>query len=111
MGSSLPSGPGLKWGGRLYCFGAELRLPRPFELEDFIEGSGITRNKLAVSIGVPPRRINEIVHGTQGITADTALRLAKYFGTSAELWIKLQSYYELDRYRTPRGSRSRLSPR
>ena len=66
-------------------------------MEDFIEGFGITQNKLAVSIGVPPRRINEIVHGKRGVTADTALRLAKYFGTSAEFWINLQRHYELDR--------------
>lgn len=65
-------------------------------MEDFIEGFGITQNRLAVSIGVPPRRINEIVHGKRGITADTALRLAKYFGTSAEFWLNLQSHYELD---------------
>ena len=50
-----------------------------------------------MSIGVPPRWINEIVHGKRGITADTALRLAKYFGTSADFWINLQSRYELDR--------------
>ncbi len=65
-------------------------------MEDFIEGFGITQNKLAVSIGVPPRRINEIVHGKRGITADTALRLAKYFGTSAQFWLNLQTHYELD---------------
>ena len=65
-------------------------------MEDFIEGFGITQNKLAVSIGVPPRRINEIVHGKRGITTDTALRLARYFGTSAEFWINLQSHYELE---------------
>jgi len=64
-------------------------------MEDFIEGLGITQNKLAVSIGVPPRRINEIVHGKRGITANTALRLAKYFGTSEEFWMNLQSHYEL----------------
>lgn len=64
-------------------------------MEDFIEGFGITQNKLAVSIGVPPRRINEIVHGKRGITADTAIRLARYFGTSEELWMNLQSNYEL----------------
>ncbi|MEA1305327.1 HigA family addiction module antitoxin [Actinomyces oris] len=64
-------------------------------MEDFIEGFGITQNKLATAIGVPPRRINEIVHGKRGITADTAVRLAKYFGTSAELWMNLQSHYEL----------------
>ena len=45
---------------------------------------------------MPPRRINEIVHGKRGITANTALRLAKYFGISAEFWINLQSHYELD---------------
>ena len=66
-------------------------------MEDFIGDFGITQNKLAVSIEVPPRRINEIVHGKRGITADTALRLAKYFGTSAEFWMNLQSHYELDR--------------
>ena len=64
-------------------------------MEDFIEGFGITQNKLAVSIGVPPRRINEIVHGKRGITADTAIRLSAYFGTSAEFWMNLQSNYEL----------------
>ncbi len=66
-------------------------------MEDFIEGFGITQNKLAVAIGVPPRRINEIVHGKRGITADTALRLAKYFGTSAQFWLNLQTHYDLDR--------------
>src|SRR5690606_33061610 len=65
-------------------------------MEDFIEGLGITQNKLAVSNGVPPRWINEIVHGKRGITADTALRLARYFGTSAGFWINLQRYYELE---------------
>ena len=64
-------------------------------MEDFIEGLGLTQNKLALSIGVPPRRINEIVHGEHGITADTALRLTKYFGTSEEFWMNLQSQYEL----------------
>ena len=65
-------------------------------MKDFIEGLGITQRKLAVSIGMPPRRINEIVHGKRGISADTALRLARYFGTSAEFWLNLQSHYELD---------------
>ncbi|MEA5154355.1 hypothetical protein SDC9_61380 [bioreactor metagenome] len=64
-------------------------------MQDFIEGFGITQNKLAVSIGVPPRRINEIVHGKRGITADTAIRLARYFGTSEEFWMNLQSNHEL----------------
>ncbi len=65
-------------------------------MEDFIKGFGITQNRLAVAIGVPPRRINEIVHGTRGISADTALRLSKYFGTTAEFWLNLQAHYELD---------------
>lgn len=73
----------------------ELIHPGEILMEDFIEGFGITQNKLAVSIGVPPRRINEIVHGKRGITADTAIRLARYFGTSEELWMNLQSNYEL----------------
>lgn len=65
-------------------------------MEDFIEGFGITQRRLAISIGVPPRRINEIVHGKRSVTADTALRLAKYFGTSAQLWLNLQTRYDLD---------------
>ena len=60
-------------------------------MEDFIEGFGITQNKLAVAIGVPPRRINEIVHGKRAVTADTALRLGKYFGVSAQFWLNLQT--------------------
>lgn len=64
-------------------------------MEDFIEGFGITQNKLAVSIDVPPRRINEMVHGKRGITADTAIRLARYFGTSEEFWMNLLSNFEL----------------
>jgi len=64
-------------------------------MEDFIQGFGITQNKLAVAIGVPPRRINEIVHGKRGITADTAIRLARCFSTSEEFWMNLQSQYEL----------------
>ncbi|TFC80053.1 addiction module antidote protein, HigA family [Cryobacterium sp. TMS1-20-1] len=73
--------------------------PGEILMEDFIDGFGITQNKLAVSIGVPPRRINEIVHGKRGITADTAIRLARYFGTSEEFWMNLQSNYELRRER------------
>ncbi len=64
--------------------------------EEFLKPMGISQNRLALNIGVPPRRINEIVLGKWGITADTALRLAKFFGTSAEFWIGLQSQYNLD---------------
>lgn len=65
-------------------------------MEDFLSEMGITQHKLAVSVGVPPRRINEIVNGKRGITADTALRLAKYFGTSPQFWLGLQAQYDLD---------------
>jgi addiction module HigA family antidote len=57
---------------------------------------GLSQNKLALDIGVPPRRINEIVLGKRGITADTALRLARYFGMSAQFWLGLQVDYDLD---------------
>lgn len=70
--------------------------PGEILMEDFIRGLEITQHKLAVSIGVPPRRINEIVHGKRAITADTALRLGKYFGTSAQFWLNLQDRYDLD---------------
>lgn len=70
--------------------------PGEILMEDFIEGFGITQHRLAVSIGVPPRRINEIVHGKRGITADTALRLGKYFGIEPQFWLDLQSRYELE---------------
>jgi len=65
-------------------------------LEEFLKPMGISQNKLALSIGVPPRRINEIVLGKRGISADTALRLARFFSTSAEFWLGLQSQYDLD---------------
>jgi addiction module HigA family antidote len=65
-------------------------------MEDFIEPFGITQHKVAVAIGVPPRRINEIVHGTRRITADTALRLSRYFGTTDLFWINLQNRYDIE---------------
>ena len=65
-------------------------------LEDFIKGFGITQHKLAVAIGVPPRRINEIVHGKRRITADTALRLGRYFAIDPQFWINLQAHYDLE---------------
>lgn len=65
-------------------------------LEEFLKPMGISQNRLALSIGVHPRRINEIVLGKRAITADTALRLAKYFGNSAKFWLGLQGDYDLD---------------
>ncbi|WP_404442428.1 HigA family addiction module antidote protein [Microbacterium marinum] len=65
-------------------------------MEDFIDGFGITQHRLAVSIGVPPRRINEIVHGKRAITADTALRLGRYFSVDPQFWLNLQTRFELE---------------
>lgn len=65
-------------------------------LEEFIEPLGLTQHRVAVAIGVPPRRINEIVHGKRRITADTSLRLARYFGTTDFFWINLQTRYDLE---------------
>ena len=65
-------------------------------LEEFLRQMGVSQNRLALNIGVPARRINEIVLGKRRITADTALRLARFFGTSAQFWTGLQSQYDLD---------------
>ena len=65
-------------------------------LEEFLKPLGISQNKLANNIGVTPRRINEIVLGRRSITADTAIRLAYYFGISEEFWMGLQDDYELE---------------
>ncbi len=63
--------------------------------EEFLVPLGISQYRIAVDLGVPPRRINEIVLGRRGISADTALRLAHYFGNSGEFWMSLQSRYDL----------------
>ncbi len=65
-------------------------------LRDFLEPMGLSRNRLALNLGVPPRRINEIVLKKRRITADTSLRLARYFGMSPEFWLGLQMDYDLD---------------
>lgn len=74
-------------------------------MADFIEPLGITQHKIAVAIDVPPRRINEIVHGKRRITADTALSLARYFGTSDLFWVNLQNRYDLEVERDSLGSK------
>ena len=63
---------------------------------EFLEPLGVTQHRVAVAIGVPPRRINEIVHGKRRITADTALRLSRYFGTTDVFWVNLQAHYDLE---------------
>ncbi len=65
-------------------------------LEEFLKPMGISQNRLGIDLGVPPRRINEIVHGKRRITADTALRLGHYFGMSAQFWLGMQMDYDLD---------------
>ncbi len=64
--------------------------------EDFMKPHGLTPYRVAKDIGVPAMRINQIVRGERGISADTALRLARYFGTSAEVWVRMQARYELE---------------
>ena len=65
-------------------------------LEEFLKPMGLSQNRVAINIGVPPRRINEIILQKRRITADTALRLARFFGTSPEFWLGLQAQYDLD---------------
>jgi addiction module HigA family antidote len=64
--------------------------------EEFLKPMGLSQNALARGLGVPPRRVNEIVQGKRRLTADTALRLGRFFGISAEFWLGLQMDYELD---------------
>jgi addiction module HigA family antidote len=65
-------------------------------LEEFLKPMSLSQNRVALNIGVPPRRINEIILQKRRITADTALRLARFFGTSPEFWLGLQAQYDLD---------------
>ena len=74
-------------------------------LEDFLRPLALSQYRLAKGLGVPPRRINEIVHGTRAVTADTALRLARFFGTSDRFWLNLQVAYDLDVERERLGDR------
>ena len=68
--------------------------------EDFMKPNGLTAYRVAKDIGVPALRINQIVKGERGISADTALRLARYFGTSAAVWVRMQARYELEMAQT-----------
>ena len=65
-------------------------------LEEFLKPMGLSQNRLALDMGVPPRRVSEIVLGKRSITADTALRLGRYFGMSPQFWLGLQMNYDLD---------------
>ncbi len=79
--------------------------PGEILLTEFLEPFGLSQYRLAHDISVAPRRINEIVHGTRAITADTALRLGRYFGTSAQFWLNLQSHHDLEMEQDRLGSR------
>jgi len=76
----------------------KITAPHPGEIleEEFLQPLGVSQYRLAKDISVSPRRINEIVHRKRAVSADTALRLAKYFGNSAEFWMNLQAKYDLE---------------
>jgi addiction module HigA family antidote len=80
--------------------------PGEILLEEFLKPLGVSQYPVAKQIGVPARRINEIVHGQWRISADTALRLARFFGTSERFWINLQARYDLEAERTGSATRS-----
>lgn len=79
--------------------------PGEILLEEFLKPMGLSQNRLALNIGVPPRRINEIVLGKRRITAETALRLGRYFGMTAQFWLGLQTDYDLDVTKDELGER------
>jgi antitoxin HigA-1 len=79
--------------------------------EEFLEPLGLSQYRLAKETSVPPRRINEIVRGTRAISADTALRLSRFFGTSERFWLNLQSHYDLEIEKDRLGDRLRREVR
>ena len=79
--------------------------PGEILLEEFLRPFGISQYRLAKDVAVPPRRINEIVRGQRAITADTALRLARYFQTTERFWLNLQTRYDLEREKDRLGDR------
>jgi addiction module HigA family antidote len=85
----------------------KLRPIHPGEIlvEEFLTPLGLSQYRVAQDISVPPRRINEIVHGKRAVSADTALRFARYFGTSEEFWVNLQGRFDLETERDRLGSR------
>jgi len=87
--------------------------PGEILLEEFLKPMGISQYRIAKDISVPPRRINEIVHGKRSITADTALRLSKYFNTSDRFWLNLQIRFDLEIEKDRLGKRlgSEVHPR
>ena len=80
--------------------------------EDFLKPPGLSANRLAIELQAPVTRVNDVVRGRRAITADTALRLARYFGTTPQFWMNLQANYDLERAQDARGSEifDRISP-
>ncbi|MCI0375980.1 MAG: HigA family addiction module antitoxin [Gemmataceae bacterium] len=85
--------------------------PGEILLEEFLRPLSLSQYLLAKDVSVPPRRINEIVRGTRAVTADTALRLARYFGTSERFWLNLQARYDLELEKDRLGGRLRREVR
>jgi addiction module HigA family antidote len=79
--------------------------PGEILMKEFLEPMGITQYRVAKEINVPARRINEIVHGKRTITANTALRLSRYFGTTEQFWVNLQMKYDLELEKDELGAR------
>lgn len=79
--------------------------PGEILMEDFLKPMGISQYRLAHDISVPPRRINEIVHGNRGVSADTALRLGRYFSMSPQFWLNLQGHFDLEQEQDRLGGR------
>ncbi len=79
--------------------------PGEILLEEFLKPLGVSQYRLAQDISVPPRRINEIVHGLRAVSADTGLRLSRYFGTSERFWLNLQSRFDLESEKERLGKR------
>lgn len=79
--------------------------PGEILMKEFLEPLGITQYRLAKDISVVPRRVNEVVHGKRAITADTALRLSRYFGTSEKFWMNLQTRYDMELQKDLLGNR------
>jgi len=84
--------------------------PGEILMEEFLKPMEISQNRIARDIGVPPRRINEIVHGNRAISADTAVRLAKYFNVSESFWMGLQSDYDIEEARRNLGRKIERIP-
>lgn len=79
--------------------------PGEILMEEFLKPIGVSQYRLAKDISVPPRRINEIVHGKRSVTADTALRFGRFFGMSPQFWLNLQTRYDLEVTEDSLGSR------